>query len=161
MEDNVKLWQGEYCQINQNTSYGIPGYLFVNSIGSGSSRFNSLNPRAHSEFGRAIGLAACALENVLQPVHVFAGKFGMVPDHALHFHVIPVQDWMIAAFEADPRWHGFRSQNPEGFPAVPDAAELIAFFWRHYCFSGFGAKSIEHDRLSTRIAAEIELLSAA
>ncbi len=158
MRDNGQLWQGEFWQINLNTAFGIPGYLFVNSLGDATGRFGTLDPAGFAEMGHAIGLATRAVERILDPAHVFAGKFGMVPGHAVHFHVIPVDATLLAAFEADTRWHGFRAANPAGYPAVPDAAELIAFLWRDLCFTGKGADDIDHVALGDRLSDEIARL---
>lgn len=155
MQDNLTLWQGRHWQINLNTRFGVPAYLFVNGLGPASQRFSALDPAAFAELGPAIGLATRAVEMALDPVHVFVGKFGMVPGHAIHFHVLPVTNWMLAAFAEDSRFHALAKLNPDGYPAVPDAAELIACFWRKFCFTGIAPVSRDSDATMRALATAI------
>ncbi len=59
-----------------------------------------------------------------------------MPGHALHFHLLPLHDWISRAFARDVRYHTLQSLNPPDYPIAPDAAELIAFVWREYCATG-------------------------
>ncbi|NOR61232.1 MAG: hypothetical protein GQ535_01910 [Rhodobacteraceae bacterium] len=147
--------QGEHWQININLRYGVPGYLFVTSTGSKTDSFSALPPKAFPELGRFLGLACGALERVLQPEKVLTGKFGMVPDVPLHFHVLPLYTWILEAFSAAKPYHTLQTLNPEGYPVAPDAAELIAFVWRAFCFTGVSPEAFDAHKVADRLEAEI------
>ncbi len=79
MKHNRTLLQGDRWQININLRYGVPGYLFVTSMGAATDSFAALPPKAFPELGRFLGLACGAVEAVLGPEKVLSGKFGIVP----------------------------------------------------------------------------------
>jgi len=144
VKHNRTLLQGEHWQININLRYGVTGYLFVTSTGGCSDSFSALPPEACS-----------AVEAVLRPVKVLTGKFGMVPKVPLHFHVLPLLGWILQAFQAAPAYHALQAQNPEGTPVAPDAAELIAFVWRAFCFTGRSPVAFEAHEVADRLKADI------
>ncbi len=155
MKHNRTLLQGDHWQININLRYGVPGYLFVTSTSGTSDSFSALPPAAFPELGRFLGLACGAVEAVLQPEKVLTGKSGMVPDFPLHFHVLPLYRWITDAFQAAPAYHALQALNPEGYPVAPDAAELIAFVWREYCFTGKSSVVFDAREVANRLEAEI------
>ncbi len=155
MNHNRTLLQGDHWQININLRYGVPGYLFVTSLGAATDSFSAQPPEAFPELGRFLGLACGAVEAVLQPEKVLTGKFGMVPDFPLHFHVLPLYGWITQAFQAAHAYHALQALNPKGYPVAPDAAELIAFVWREYCFTGKSPVKFDAEEVADRLEAEI------
>ena len=60
--------------------------------------------------------------------------------HSIHFHVIPVYDWVADAFVADDRYrvlHQFYTPGDydEGSDAPFDGAEMTLYIWREFCES--------------------------
>ena len=156
MKHNRTLLQGDHWQININLRYGVPGYLFVTSTGTATDSFAALPPEAFPELGRFLGLACGAVERVLKPEKVLTGKFGMVPDFPLHFHILPLHVWISEAFAAAKPFHALQALNPEGYPATPDAAELIGFVWREYCFTGHQGVAFNPDSVADQLQSDIE-----
>lgn len=155
MEHNRTLLQGAHWQINIHLRFGVPGYLFVTSTSNGTDSFSALPAEAFPELGRFLGLASGAVERVLKPEKVLAGKFGMVPEFPVHFHVLPLYSWMLRAFQAAPAYHALQALNPEGYPVAPDAAEIIAFVWRQFCATGRQGVPFDPNAIADRLQAEI------
>ncbi len=152
---NRTLLQGEHWQINIHLRFGVPGYLFVTSTTGETDRFTALPSEAFPELGRFLGLACGAVERVLGPEKVLTGKFGMVPDFPLHFHVLPLHTWILKAYAKAAPYHALEALNPEGYPAQPDAAELIAFVWREYCFTGRQGVAFDPHTIADALKADI------
>ena len=125
---NRKIWEGAGWVINANMTYSIPGYMYVSH--KTATTFSNLNLADTAELGLALKLATQATEKVLKPENVLAGKFGLVPGYPIHFHITPVYAWVKDALMSDSRYTAYQTNNPEGYPAVPDGAELQAFIWR-------------------------------
>ncbi|MCK4860389.1 MAG: hypothetical protein KAS85_00575 [Rhodobacteraceae bacterium] len=123
-----KIWEGVGWVINANMTYSIPGYMYVTH--KSITEFANLSQEDSSELGLALKLAAQAAEKVLSPENVLVGRFGVVPGHNIHFHITPVYDWVKAALLSDPKYTAYQASNPEGYPAIPDGAELQAYIWR-------------------------------
>lgn len=133
MEDNKTLWQGHHWQINWNFGFTLPAYLFVNSLHPQNTRFSDLPHAAYAELGPAINLATSTLETAFSPHNILCGKFGLVPGFAIHFHVVPIYDWVLDEFGKQDGYDCLQTLNPPGYPVAPDGSELLAFIWRHYC----------------------------
>jgi len=151
MKDNRTLLQGSHWQINMNMRYGVAGYLFVTHLHGRSDQFSGINPLAFTELGQFLGLASAALEATLKPEGIITGKFGMVPNFPLHFHVFPLHSWVRKAYAKNSAYHALKAINPAGYPAVPDAAELLAFVWREHCFTGISPVAFEPDKVANKI----------
>jgi len=151
MKNNRTLLQGHFWQININLRFGVPGYLFVTRSQGNNDRFSTTPPHAFSELGKFLGLASTALETCLRPNRVLTGKFGIVSDTPLHFHVLPLHGWILESFENSPEFHCLQSLNPKGYPAQPDAAELIAFVWRAFCHTGNSPISFDQNTVADEL----------
>lgn len=136
MQDNIELFKGQFWRINQNISFGIPGYLFLQSLRDDVGCFSQLSIEEAAEMGVLLQRASTALESVLQPKLVLVGRYGLVPGHMIHFHLMPLFDELFDRYKERPEYQAFQRNNPQDYPAVPDAAELMAFAWREYCWQG-------------------------
>ena len=123
-----RIWEGRGWVINANMTYSIPGYMYVTH--KFVTEFTDLPPSDTAELGQALKLATQAAEQVLQPENVLVGRFGLVSGHPIHFHITPIYGWVKEALESNPNYNAYQANNPEGYPAVPDGAELQAFVWR-------------------------------
>lgn len=64
---------------------------------------------------------------------VYIGRYGHSPGHPLHFHVIPIYDWVEDLFWKDDRYRVLE-QLADGPGETPtDGAELTLFVWREFC----------------------------
>jgi len=79
------------------------------------------------EVGSLLAHATRILRDDLEAERVYVTRFGHEPDHTVHFHVIPVYSWIVAAYHADRRY---------AVETTPDGANLTLFIWREYCESG-------------------------
>lgn len=133
---NKIIFQGKYWDININLSFGVPGYLFVrHSIGNGD-KFTDIEPNEYAEMGKMIGLATSAAEHCLGAQRVFAGKFGLMLNHPVHFHIVPVYDWILEEFAKKTDLTTLQNNRPDDYPLLPDGAEIVSFVWQEYCFTG-------------------------
>jgi len=80
----------------------------------------------------------------------------MVPDVPLHLHVLPLHGWILQALQDAPAYHALQALNPEGYPVAPDAAELIAFVWRAFCFTGKSPVVFDPCEVADNLEAEIK-----
>lgn len=125
------LWRGQFWRIELKEGYTLPGYLVIGC--SGASKFDELDQQSSREMGETIQLATSALEKVLSPRHVLAGRFGLIPGNPIHYHVVPIYDWVEQAFKESSDYIGLDQLNPPDYPVHPDGALLLAFVWREMC----------------------------
>lgn len=137
------LFQGEYWDININLNFGVPGYLFVRNSRGADDKFSAINPHEYAEMGRMIGLATSAVEHCLNVKRVFAGKFGLVAAHPVHFHIVPIYDWILDEFVQKTDMEKLQKSYPDNYPAIPDGADIMKFIWHQYCFTSHTPENIE------------------
>jgi diadenosine tetraphosphate (Ap4A) HIT family hydrolase len=78
-------------------------------------------------------VAQDALKQELNAQLVYLGRYGHAPGHTIHFHVIPIYDWVEELFWQDSRYRvleGFAEGEGE---TATDGAELTLFVWREFC----------------------------
>jgi diadenosine tetraphosphate (Ap4A) HIT family hydrolase len=123
--------------LNHRVDAALPGYLMLGARAP-TNRLAAMPRRALSELGELLASAQEALEAVLAPKHVYIGRYGHSAGHSLHFHIIPVCDWVISGFLADQRYRHLKSlQTPGhgggGGPDWADGADLTLYIWREFC----------------------------
>lgn len=133
---NLELVRGQYWRVNLNQSFGIPGYLFLQCLRDEVGQFSQLSAHEAAEMGILLQRASRAIETVLKPELVLTGRYGLVPGHTIHFHLMPLFSELFDRYKERPEYQNFQQNNPPDYPAVPDAAELMAFAWREYCWLG-------------------------
>lgn len=137
------LLLGKYWDININLDFGVPGYLFVRNRHGEGDEFAQIKPHEFSELGKMIGLAASAAEHCLGVERVITGKFGLDKGHPLHFHIVPIYDWILAEFAHKTDLEALQKTYPAGYPVIPDGAEIVKFIWHEYCFTGHTPENIK------------------
>lgn len=90
------VFETEHWRVNQRVDSPLPGYLIVGAR-YGSSLSN-LSDGALVELGPILSAASTVLEELLDPEHVHVCRFGHEPGHSVHFHVIPICEWVTAAY---------------------------------------------------------------
>lgn len=80
------------------------------------------------------------LTGLFDPPHFYVGRYGHTAGHSIHFHVIPVYDWVADAFAGDDRYrvlHRFYTPGDydDGSDAPFDGAEMTLYIWREFCES--------------------------
>ena len=88
---------------------------------------------ALTSLGPLLAKAQQTLRVTLKPVQVYIGRYGHSPGHSIHFHLIPVYDWVETLFWHDDRYRLLENfAEKDGDPGA-DGAELTLFIWREFC----------------------------
>lgn len=127
------LWQGNHWNLILVSEYTLPGYLILGARDESLDQFSELSDEQSVEMGRAISLACSVLERCLKPKNILAGRYGLMPGHQIHYHIVPIYDWVFEAFENNEDYKVFETITPPDYPANPDGAALLAFVWRELC----------------------------
>ena len=102
-----------------------------------AASFSAIAPNALVEMGPILATVTNAVEEHLHPRHLYVSRYGHMGGHNLHFHIIPVYDWVIEAFRSDSRYRALQqfytngvycSGKDTGF----DGAEMTLFIWREF-----------------------------
>ncbi|MAS95279.1 MAG: HIT family protein [Verrucomicrobiales bacterium] len=125
--------------INHRVDSALPGYFMVGSR-SETNSLSDLPEAAVHELGIHLAWLQENLTELFDPPHFYIGRNGHMAGHSIHFHVIPVYDWVADAFVADDRYrvlHQFYTPGDydEGSDAPFDGAEMTLYIWREFCES--------------------------
>jgi diadenosine tetraphosphate (Ap4A) HIT family hydrolase len=94
---------------------------------------SELPEEALAELGPLLARAQKALKSRLRPGRLYIGRYGHSPGYPIHFHLIPVYDWVERLFWSDNRYRILeRFAEAQGEPST-DGAELTLFIWREFC----------------------------
>jgi len=128
------IWEGEFWKLIMVSEFTLPGYSILASKDESLKTFARMSRGQSSELGYGQALACRSMEACLFPRNVVAGRYGLVPGYSIHYHIVPIYEWVIDAFNSDSRYtSGFDSITPEDYPVMPDGAALLAFVWRELC----------------------------
>jgi diadenosine tetraphosphate (Ap4A) HIT family hydrolase len=110
----------------------LPGYLMVSSKPH-TNDLSDLPENALAELGPLLATAQSALRRELDAQRIYIGRYGHTPGYPIHFHIIPIYDWVEDLF-----WNDNRYRLLENFAEGPgetatDGAELTLFVWREFC----------------------------
>ena len=94
-----------------------------------------MRPQALAQIGTLLAKAQKALDEILEPEHLYIGRYGHMAGHALHFHIIPICDWVRQSFFSDPRYRALKDFQHSVADAADetDGAELTLYVWREFC----------------------------
>lgn len=122
----------EHWILNHRVDSHLPGYLMLGAAAP-TAQLSSLPERALREAGVLMAKAQAALEAFLAPRHVYVARYGHMAGHAVHFHIIPVCDWVVRLFDADARYRVLQNFQTNPGPGGTDGAELTLYIWREFC----------------------------
>ncbi|MDH4609966.1 HIT family protein [Pseudomonas sp. BN102] len=118
--------------INHHMASALPGYLMLGSRKKVSS-LSELPGAALAELGGLLARTQQVVETQLRPKWLYISRFGHVPGHPIHFHVIPIYDWVEALFWKDERYRQLENfATPDNAESLTDGAELTLFIWREF-----------------------------
>lgn len=147
------IHQTEHWLLNHHLASALPGYLMLGSK-QPVDALAELPDEALAEMGGLMAKVQRILEESLQPKWLYIGRFGHSPGFPIHFHFIPVYDWVEALFWADDRYRALeRFAHLENAASQTDGAELTLFVWRE-----FGEAQVPPAVQGPSIAQVIELL---
>ena len=132
------ILQTEHWVLNHRVDTALPGYLMLGARVPTNDLYR-MRPQALAELGPLLARTQKALDDILKPRHFYIGRYGHMAGHALHFHIIPVCEWLRQSFLADPRYRLLRDISghpaPIGATDETDGAELTLYIWRELCES--------------------------
>ncbi|EIK73836.1 hypothetical protein PseBG33_3199 [Pseudomonas synxantha BG33R] len=126
------LHQTEHWLLNHHQASKLPGYLMLGAKTSVDS-LADMPDDALAELGGLLAKVQRVMQAKLQPKWLYISRYGHMPGFPLHFHFIPVYDWVEQAF-----WHDERYRSLQGFgsqaltKSLTDGAELTLFVWREF-----------------------------
>jgi diadenosine tetraphosphate (Ap4A) HIT family hydrolase len=118
--------------VNHRMNSALPGYLMISSKTDTNDLFE-LPERALSELGPLLATAQKALKLKLHAQRVYIGRYGHSPGYPIHFHVIPIYDWVEELFWKDDRYRLLETFADGPGETATDGAELTLFVWREFC----------------------------
>ena len=126
------LHETEHWQLNHHLASALPGYLMLGAKAPIHS-LADMPEAALAELGGLLAKTQRVMEAQLKPKWLYISRYGHMPGFPLHFHFIPVYDWVEEAFWRDERYRllqGFGTQPPA--KPLTDGAELTLFVWREF-----------------------------
>jgi diadenosine tetraphosphate (Ap4A) HIT family hydrolase len=129
------ILQTEDWVLNHRVDSALPGYLMLGAR-MPTNDLSLMRPQALAQFGTLLASAQNALNKILEPRHLYIGRYGHTAGHALHFHIIPICQWVRQSFFGDPRYRvlkGFQHSAEADAADETDGAELTLYVWREFC----------------------------
>ena len=126
------LHQTEHWLLNHHLASKLPGYLMLGAKAPVDS-LADMPDAALAELGGLLARTQRVMQTQLKPKWLYISRYGHMPGFPLHFHFIPVYDWVEQAFWHDERYRalqGFGSQTSA--ETLTDGAELTLFVWREF-----------------------------
>jgi diadenosine tetraphosphate (Ap4A) HIT family hydrolase len=133
---HLVILEAEDWVLNHRVDSNLPGYLMLGAR-TPTSDLSLLRPEALAQLGTLLARAQRALGAILKPRHLYIGRYGHMAGHALHFHILPVCEWVRQSFLNDPRYRVLKGLSRDFVPAdaadETDGAELTLYVWREFC----------------------------
>jgi len=118
--------------VNHRMDSALPGYLMISSK-TFATDLSALSSEALHELGPLLAKVQKVLQQVLNARRVYLGRYGHSTGYSIHFHAIPICDWVESLFWKDARYRALEGfAEAQGEPAA-DGAELTLFVWREFC----------------------------
>jgi len=118
--------------VSHRSNSALPGYLIVSSK-TFAGDLSELPTSALCELGPLLAQVQGAIKQELNALRVYVGRYGHAPGHTVHFHVIPIYDWVEELFWQDSRYRVLEGLAEGEGEAGTDGAELTLFVWREFC----------------------------
>ena len=140
------IHETEHWWVNHRCDTIYPGYLMVGSKDPKGASLCDLSVAAQAELGPLLARSGKLLQEYLDAVRVYDGRYGHQPGHTVHYHVIPVYDWTISAYWKDDRYRSLAQFYGDGGATSPsnfDGADMTLFIWRT-----FGEPGVEPPKIA-------------
>ncbi|MBY3086876.1 HIT family protein [Rhizobium laguerreae] len=118
--------------VNHRMNSALPGYHMISSK-TDTNDLSDLSEGALAEFGPLLARAQSTLKRQLNAQRVYIGRYGHMPSYPIHFHVIPIYDWVEELFWKDARYRLLENFAEGPGETATDGAELTLFVWREFC----------------------------
>jgi diadenosine tetraphosphate (Ap4A) HIT family hydrolase len=124
------LFETEHWLLNHHLASKLPGYLMLGAKAPIDS-LADMPEAALAELGGLLAKTQRAMEAQLKPKWLYISRYGHMPGFPLHFHFIPVYDWVEEAFWRDERYQRLQDLGSQDLAkTLTDGAELTLFVWR-------------------------------
>jgi diadenosine tetraphosphate (Ap4A) HIT family hydrolase len=128
----LRVLESEHWLISHRMDSALPGYLMVGSR-TVTDDLSALPMSALSALGPLLARMQYALQCILKAHRVYIGRYGHTPGYPIHFHVIPIYDWVENLFWKDARYRALEDFAEFPGAMATDGAELTFFVWREFC----------------------------
>lgn len=127
------IHETEHWLVNHRMDSALPGYLMLSAKHMTNS-LAALPTEALAELGVLQARTQSAIEATLAPKRVYIGRFGHEQGYAIHFHFIPIYQWVEEMFWSDERYRLLQTfSSLDSGADQTDGAELMLFVWREFC----------------------------
>lgn len=130
--DHLLIHQTTHWTLNHRLDAALPGYLMLGSRASVTA-LHELPAAALAELGPLLAQAQFGLEHLLKPRRLYMSRYGHMPGYPIHFHIIPICDWVENLFWGDERYRQLQIYAEGPGQTATDGAELTLFVWREFC----------------------------
>ena len=127
-----RIFQTEHWLLNHRIDSALPGYLMLCSVNF-VDEFSQLSDDALTSLGPLLAKAQNEMKQLLKPNRIYTGRYGHSPCYPVHFHLIPIYDWVEELFSQDTRYRLLEKFVESSAPTGTDGAELTLFVWREFC----------------------------
>ena len=118
--------------VSHRANSALPGYLIISSRRFAGD-LSELPESTLCELGPLLALTQDTLKQKLDAQRVYIGRYGHAPGRTVHFHVIPIYDWVEELFWHDHRYRVLQEFAEGEGETATDGAELTLFVWREFC----------------------------
>jgi len=126
------LFETEHWLLNHHLASKLPGYLMLGAKAPVDS-LADMSDAALAELGGLLAKTQRVMEAQLKPKWLYISRYGHLPGFPLHFHFIPVYDWVEEAFWRDERYRRLQGLGSQDLAkTLTDGAELTLFVWREF-----------------------------
>ncbi|HBO2704077.1 TPA: HIT family protein [Pseudomonas aeruginosa] len=126
------IHQTRHWTLNQRIDSALPGYCMLGSR-QPATAFHQLPEQALAEFGPLLARVEREMDALLRPRRIYVGRYGHMPGLPVHFHLIPLYDWVEELFWEDTRYRTLQQFGMPTAEPLTDGAELTLFVWREFC----------------------------
>ncbi len=127
------ILETKHWRITHNRDARLEGYLMLGTLEE-AYEFSDISSEGLAEFGEIVSLATSAIRKTFSPKHVLVGRYGVMPGHRLHLHLVPVYDWLDKRMESDERYSFLDTlYSDEDSVLRYDAADYMLYTWRELC----------------------------
>ncbi|MGV2052191.1 HIT family protein [Agrobacterium sp. 22-209-1] len=128
---HLHIARNAHWSINHRVNSALPGYLIIAST-KATNDLSDLSVEALSSMGRVFAVVQRALKS-LGARRVYVSRYGHSPGYSIHFHAIPIYEWVEDQFWADHRYRALQQLADRPGETQADGAELTLFVWREFC----------------------------
>lgn len=116
------IHQTRHWTLNQRIDSALPGYCMLGSR-QPATAFHQLPEQALAEFGPLLARVEREMDALLRPRRIYVGRYGHMPGLPVHFHLIPLYDWVEELFWEDTRYRTLQQFGMPTAEPLTDGAE--------------------------------------